>query len=258
MNDLKNKRIVLTGASSGIGKELMIRLLEDSSLVFAVVKTGEKIAFHHDNLHVYECDVSNVNQLDEMFKNAVEKLGEIDIFIANAGFAYYEKLEGANWEHIEQIYKTNVFSVIYLAQKMKELMGNKPYQFVTTASAMGYISLPGYTLYSSTKAAIKSFSEGYRMELEKNQIFQVVYPISTRTNFFNKTGGSPVPFPSQSVETVAKAIIKGIKTKKKRIYPSKLFLTILLLDRLFPIISKLYVHAEKIKLDSWLREEGAR
>ena len=240
---LAEKRVVVTGASSGIGWELLHILLDEGCMVVAAALDIEKIDLEHKNLHLKNCDVSKNEEIDELFAYALNLMGGIDIFIANAGFAYYERLETPDWEHITTIFDTNVISVFYSAVKMKQLNGNEPFNFVCTASSMGLLSLPGYALYSSTKAAIHSFSEAYRFELAKNQVHQVVYPIATKTNFFHNTG-SPTPWPTQSASYVATCIVRGIECDKKRIFPSKTFL---ITKKLFPFILKWYQKWENKK-----------
>jgi short-subunit dehydrogenase len=194
--------------------------------------------------------------VDGLFTYALQTLGNIDIFVANAGFAYYEKLEEADWEHILSIFNLNFNSVVYSAQKMKQLMGKKPYHFVTTSSGMAILPLPGYALYSSTKAALKGFAEAYRFELYENQYFQVVYPIATRTSFFMNAGNSPMPWPSQEASVVAKAVLNGIQKNRNSIYPSKLFYTLSLLNKIVPVIFKLYSYMEFKRFQRWLSQRS--
>lgn len=252
----ENKNIVVTGASSGIGLELVKSFLAKGCRVVAA-----SITLNHDFLgtegyYPYQVDLSTQEGVDNLFTYALQTLGSINIFVANAGFAYYEKLENADWEHILSIFNLNFSSVVYSAQKMKQLVGNKPYNFVTTSSGMAILPLPGYALYSSTKAALKGFAEAYRWELDKNQHFQVVYPIATRTSFFKNAGNSPVPWPSQAANVVAKSILKGIRKNRKSIYPSKLFYFLTLLNRIFPVILKVYANVEYRKLQNWLTKEN--
>src|SRR5699024_8998349 len=152
-----------------------------------------------------------------------KKLGTIDLYLSNAGFGYYEDIYPADYEHIEEIFRLNSIAMFYGAVKMKEISRNRPYNFVGTSSALGFFSLPGYDLYCSTKAAIKGFAEAYRYELEKEQYFQVLYPIATQTKFFIKAGTNSPPKPIQSTKHVAKTAIEGIRKNKKNIYPSKGF-----------------------------------
>lgn len=253
---LENKNVVVTGSSSGIGQELVKSFLAQGCKVVAASRKINESLLNLEGLYQVQCDLSTKEGVDNLFTYALEKLGTIDVFVANAGFAYYEKLGEADWEHISSIFNINYKSVVYSAQKMKQINGSKPYNFVTTSSGMAILSLPGYALYSSTKGALKSFAEAYRYELDKGQYFQVVYPIATRTKFFQNAGGSPIPWPSQDVSVVAKSILKGIKKKRNSIYPSKLFYAFSILNRVFPFIFKIYAYIEYKKFQKWLANKN--
>lgn len=263
---LENKNIILTGCASGIGLELLKLLLKTNCRIIACDLNIERLDISKTNtnqpdsvpqknnavLFKYKCDVSSKTQLDSLFNFAKEKLGDIDIFIANAGFAYYEKIEGADWNHISKIFETNVMSFIYCAEKMKVLHGEKPYNFVVTGSSMGLLSMPGYSLYSATKAAVRGFADSYRLELSKGQHLQVVYPIATKTKFFSTAANNtPVPFPTQTPEAVAKKIVHGIKKNKNHIFSSTVFSIMNFLNRFLPFIFKIYVAVNNCKFKNW-------
>lgn len=243
---LRGARCIVTGASSGIGLEIVKELLEQEAIVLAVSKniSKEHIQLDHENLYLYQCDISSPQNIDDLFSHAINILGDINLFCANAGFAYWGKENAANWNRIEDIFKVNVFSVFYSIVKMKEIKNDKPFNFVVTASGMSYISLPGYALYGATKGALRSFAQSYIYELNKNQILSLVYPISTKTNFFKYANTEHVPFPSQSANTVARKVIKGIKRNKSHIYPSTLFRVSLILFSIFPFLKKKYLSSQ--------------
>jgi short-subunit dehydrogenase len=255
---IDGKNIILTGASSGIGLSLLHKLARFDCRIVAAARTIDRIDLACDNVTKYPCDVSVAANLDSLFEFSLRQLEAVDIFISNAGFAYYEEIEKPSWEHIEKIYETNVFASCYAAQKMKELNRDRPYRVVVTASAMSFLSVPGYSLYASTKAALHGFATGYRFELGRDQKLQVVYPIATETNFFHEAGlGTPVPWPSQSAERVADAIVKGITRDKNSIFPSKLFLTLKILNGYLPFIYPFIAWVDARRLHKWLREERA-
>ncbi len=221
--ELNKKNIILTGASSGIGKGLMKALLEHGANVYAVSRTIEDEPFHHEHLIKKNYDVSKLNVIDALFKDALNAMGKIDIFIANAGFAYYEKLEDIDADHLDKIYNLNTRSVIYSAVKFRKLNINRPFRFITTLSAVSYISMPGHALYSSTKAALRGFFDSFNLELDSNQMAQTIYPVATETEFFKVANQPRKPWPVQSVDKVVQSTIKGIKKDKLKIYPSTLF-----------------------------------
>jgi uncharacterized protein len=241
--DIGGKRIILTGAASGIGKAVLERLAAYDAQIIAVDLNAEKIettvkaiANPRAEITTYACDLGQQANVDALFDHAVQTIGGVDLFIANAGFAYYEKIETPDWKRIEDIYRVNVFSALYTLEKMRALNGDKPYGVVITASAMGKLGLPGWAIYGSTKAALDRFAEAYRYELGANVLFTLVYPIATRSNFFNVAGQkTPVPFPSQTPEWVAGAIVRGIERNQREIYPSIIFRTAWILNRILPM-----------------------
>ena len=251
--ELRDKTVVVTGASSGIGLDLIRELSHHGCRILAVARTIGKINIDLSGVIPFACDISTPENVDRLFEAAFKTLGGIDIFVANAGFAYYELIRQADWSRIEKIFRTNVFSSIYTAEKMKDLHGGQPYRMVITASGMSFLSIPGYSLYSSTKAALHGFACAYRYELKPGQQLQMVYPIATKTSFFEEAGsGIPVPWPRQDSATVARAIVDGIERDRNTIMPSKLFLMTHFLGRLLPLVNTIYQKIEARKLFRWL------
>jgi short-subunit dehydrogenase len=234
---MRGKRIIITGASSGIGYELLKQLRNDNK-IFAVSRNIEKIE-ESENVKAFSCDVSVAENVDRLFEEALVFLGRIDVFFANAGFAYYEKIEKTDWDHNLKIFETNVLSVLYSLQKLKEIKRGSEFTFIITASAMSYLAVPGYALYASTKFALKGFADAYRHELEKGQNLCLVYPVATLTEFFNTAHANEIPWPRQTADVVAKKIIKAVSRGKINIYPCFIFSIGLILNKIFPIF-KLY------------------
>lgn len=233
--NLKGKNVVLTGASSGIGLELLPLLHQKGAKVLAIGR--RPFTPDYDSITYLQEDISTQIGVENVFKKAEEVLGSIDIFIANAGFAYYESVQNADWIHSQKIFDTNFMSPIFAFQQMKKMKGTDPFQFVVTASAVSYMPLPGYALYSATKHAIRSFFEVAKLELPSNQIITLIHPISTKTEFFKKD--TPIPFLSQTAKTVAKSYMSGIEKNRLHIFPSAIFKVIRHLGFMYPIVMKM-------------------
>jgi short-subunit dehydrogenase len=240
---LEGKRVILTGASSGIGLELLSHLDRKGALTLAVGLGDFDTALA--SVTYFKQDISSNEGIDTIFAAATNVLGGVDIFIANAGFAYYEEATKADWQRAESIFHTNVLSTIYAFHQLKASKGNDPFQFVVTASAMSYVPLPGYALYSASKHAVQGFFEAARFELPNHQVVTLIHPIATKTAFFK--GDTPVPFPTQSSKIVARRYIRGIERNRAHIFPSLLFAFIRHFGLFHYIIKKIDAH----KFSAW-------
>mgnify|MGYP003623575246 CR=1 FL=1 len=253
--DIQGKNIIVTGASSGFGKALLDKLVSyTDTRIIAVARKTDEIPTHNGRIIPYSADLSKQQDVDKLFDFARGQFGLIDIFIANAGFAYYEKIKTADWQHIQNIFDVNVISPIYSLQKMIETQPTHKMSFVMVASAGGLVALPGFTLYSSTKFAVNGFAETYKYERDKNINYTVVYPVAARTNFFNHSAkDTPIPYPTQSISAVVKGIIRGIEKERRKIYPSKLFKFGYPFLRAFPPLLEVFMRKQKTNFDKWLR-----
>lgn len=254
---IAHKNIILTGAASGIGKALLSQLIDFEGVkIIAVDLNG--IENTSDKIIPFVCDLSQQSEVDRLFEFALVQFHTIDIFIANAGFAYYEVIEKPDWQRIEKIFQVNVFSPIYAFQKMKALNVGREYFVMMTSSAMAKLAIPGYALYGATKAALDRFEDAYRFENQDLGHLSLVYPIATKTNFFNRSVDASrknivIPFPAQTPEEVAKAMIKGILSNKTHIYPSTLFQIGRFFQQLFEIIVLPYQYFYTRKLKEWTK-----
>lgn len=255
--NLANKNIVLTGASSGIGKEILDQLCQYEGVkIIAVARNIGNIPNSRNNVFLFSADLSQKEGVDAVFEYAHKVFGQVDIFIANAGFAYIEELQDADWKHIEDIFSLNVTSIIYSLQKFNEQGDTNQRQFVATSSAVAFVPLHAYALYCSSKAALHQFMEAYRYEKDKNLILTTIYPVATRTAFFDHASGkksTPTPWPTQSVRSVVRKIIRGIEKDNKKIFPSFLFRVFFPIGRAFPFLLKIYSKMEMRKTRKWLQ-----
>jgi short-subunit dehydrogenase len=256
---INKTNIVITGAASGIGLAVLKELLKYDCKIIAADRSAEHLekvtVAHIDKVTSFVGDLSNPEQIDQLFDFAVKSMGSIDLFIANAGFAYYEQLNATDWQHLEQIFRVNTLSPIYSLLKMRQINKHSNWKTVMVSSAMAEWTVPGYTVYAATKAAINRFAEGYKFDHSGNHLM-VVYPIATRTRFFETAGKRiPTAFPVQSAELVARKIVSGILHDHRKVYPSLLFRGILIINRLLPFIKPVYQNIEFRKLRKWLNSK---
>jgi short-subunit dehydrogenase len=256
-------RLVLTGASSGIGQALLHQLSRLPVQVVAVGRDETRLRGAVDaagatqaRVLPFPCDLAQQEDVDRLFVYAVEQMGGIDIFVANAGFAYWEPVQEPDWGRIEAIFQTNVFSPLYSAQKMHTLFQGADYRVLITSSLLGRIGLEGYALYASTKAALDRFTEVYRLESKKQRRLVLVYPLAVRSRFFEAAGGGPVPWLSQSPESAARAILRGIEKDRETIYTSWILRPMLLIYHLLPFTGRWYQAIDaKVFRRHWATQE---
>ena len=204
---VSQKNIVVTGASSGIGKSIMEELLQqEGNRIIAAARHADALTGYGDNVIPFSCDLSTQEGVDALFARAEELFDKVDIFFCNAGAPYYERFDYEDWDRIQKIFDLNTVGHIYVYSKYLHHLNGRDGRLVYTISAMGEMALPGYALYASTKFAMKGFQQAIRVETPKNLKITCVYPVSTKTNFFEVGGaGHKVeqPFPVQSADAVA-------------------------------------------------------
>ena len=262
LGHIEGKNIVVTGASSGIGREVLDRLADPAkgNRVLATSRTIEKLKGYGSNVTLFNSDVSTQEGVDRLFEKAESMFDKIDIVIANAGAPYYEKFDYVDWDRIQKIFDLNTISPIYTYSRYLSHLNGREGHIVYTISAMGEMAIPGYALYTATKFAMKGFQEEIRLEAPKNLKITAVYPVSTATNFFN-VGGNGIdvgrPFPVQKAELVAERMISGIEKAKKHIYPCRIWKPSKLLMAAVPQVKSVYWGIEKNRLKRFIKKKAA-
>ena len=246
---IQHRNIVITGASSGIGKAILEMLAkpENDNRIVAASRSIGKLQGFGENVVLFPCDLSTQEGVDALFRKATEVFEKIDILICNAGAPYYERYDYEDWDRIERIFSLNTFSCMYSYSKYLNHLNGREGHLVYTISAMGEMALPGYALYAATKFAMKGFQQAIRIESPKNLSITCVYPVSTKTNFFEVGGaGHKVeqPFPVQTAEAVAKATIRGVERRRKQVYPCPIYLPSRFLMNVLPPVRSLYLRSQ--------------
>jgi short-subunit dehydrogenase len=252
--------ILVTGAGSGIGLELVRQLYPWTKKILAVDISEEKISVLRNEFPELEgfliADLSEKtgNQLliDWVKSNWVE----VNFCFANAGRAEYQEAEKQNWQEMDRIFQLNVFSPIQLGLALKSLFPNASFRHVITCSAIAYWAVPGYSIYGATKSALLQWARTIWSEKSGNWL-SLVFPIATSTGFFEAAGTDiPKAFPIQKAELVAKKILSGTLNKQVKIFPSPLFRGMLLLNNFLPVILPFYQKLEYLKFRNWLSKHS--
>ena len=254
---ISHKNIVVTGASSGIGRSIIDELVKsEGNRILAACRRADKVTGYGENVIPFSCDLSTQEGVDALFRKAEEIFEKIDIFFCNAGAPYYERFDYEDWQRIEAIFRINTVSHMYIYSKYLHHLDGREGRLVYTISAMGEMALPGYALYASTKFAMKGFQQAIRDEKPDNLEISCVYPVSTKTNFFNVGGDGrkvEIPFPAQTPDKVAKAVVEGVGKLKEHIYPCKVYLPSKYLMNIVPPVKTFYIKSQKNKLRRFVK-----
>ena len=261
--DFKNKVVVITGASSGIGKDSAIEFAKKGANIVLISRTQEKLEKVANELKkfnvavlVCKCDVSEKDQVKEMSKIVLEKFDSVDILVNNAGFAIYGSVSSLSIDEIESQMKTNYFGMIYCIKNfLPSMLDKKSGHIVNVASVGASFGLPGIASYCASKFAMLGFSEGLKHELYNTGVgITVVSPIMVRTNFFDHPSFEKMPKfspTSLSSQTVAKAILKAANSSRLEIIVPSVVRGAVWMKNTFPyLINPILGKAFKKQLDT--------
>ncbi|QAA22672.1 SDR family NAD(P)-dependent oxidoreductase [Sporolactobacillus terrae] len=191
---LTNKMVVITGASSGLGRELSILCAANGAHIIMLARSTAKLKTLKDKIEqsggraVYESlDITDAKQVHLTFQAIMEKFKRIDLLINCAGVGYFQPLTEMNTEEIDQMIAVNVRGLIYCTHEAAQAMeAQKCGSIVMIASQAGIITTPKSVVYGATKHAVIGFANGVRMELEEAGVHvTVVNPGPIRTPFMN-------------------------------------------------------------------------
>ncbi len=250
---LNESCVIVTGASSGIGKALVEHLLIQGAIVVGIDRDEPLIRSDHFTSII--ADLSRQEEVRSSYAQAKAILGRVDLYIANAGQARYGYDTQMTETDTEILWNLNVMAVVEASRLMREDHGNQPYHVLAISSAIAKLPLPGYAFYASTKAAVSAYIRGLRFELPSNQRLHLVYPVATLTGFFNVSGQTHRSWFAQTPQHVAESIVKGLQANRLDIYPSFLFHSLI---TLFPFALRLYQHREWLVLKQFSAQRSTR
>lgn len=185
------KVILITGASTGIGKETALLFQSKNWRVAATMRTPEKAEDLQRiaDLECFRLDVTDVESIREAIAAVLEKFGRIDAVVNNAGYGLVGPFESASDEQIRRQFETNVFGLMNVTREiLPYFREQKRGTVINVASVGGRITFPLYSLYHSTKWAVEGFSESLRYELEEFNIkVKIVEPGPIKTDFYDRS-----------------------------------------------------------------------
>ncbi|MBY0370900.1 SDR family NAD(P)-dependent oxidoreductase [bacterium] len=232
MGKSTGKRVLITGASSGIGAALALEYAQQGAVLFLTARRlerlqalAEKIRALGGRAECAEMDVCDTASVQAATEKAAAAMGGIDILIANAGFGVVGKIETLPLDDYRRQFETNIFGVIRSVQAAYPWLKKSRGSIAVIGSVNGWVALPGNSPYSMSKHAIRAFTDALWLEAHADGIRVThISPgfISTEIRQIDNQGkrhtGHKDPIPAWLMATpqhTAKVIRKAVEAGKR-------------------------------------------
>jgi len=235
--NVKGKYIVVTGGGNGVGRELVLQLLNKGAWVFAadinkeaLIETAN-ISGDNKNLYTYVVDISNKDEVFAFAEKIIERHGKVDGIINNAGIIQpFINLNDLEMDRIVRVMNINFYGTLYMVKAfLPHLLLRDEAHIVNVSSMGGFLPVPGQSIYGASKAAVKLMSEGLSSELEGTSVkVSVVIPGGIATDIkknsdiaYKVSGDSKKSKMVLTPEKAAELTIKAMEKGKLRTYIGK-------------------------------------
>lgn len=213
---LKGKKVLITGGSRGIGRCMIAELIKNGVKDIAVIardkKNLERLSedFEEANFLLVNGNVGDIGVLREMSSKIEDRWGRLDVLINNAGIVSAGALEDIPDEEIYDQVAINFMAILFLTKYCLPLLkSSRQAAVLNVSSGLGLLGMPFYTVYGSTKASIRQFSDSLRRELQPFNIsVTCVYPTATDTEMMQKFEGREMDSPEYVAEKSIQALMK--------------------------------------------------
>jgi short-subunit dehydrogenase len=234
--NVKDKVVIVTGASSGIGLATAKLLSENGAKVVLAARSKDKLDVLSKTLQnslVIQTDMTDAAQIKAMVVKTVEHFGRIDILVNNAGRGYDAAIVDTDIKRFQELFTLDVIGPLTAMQAVIPYMQKQGGgSIINISSGTALMALPGMSAYSSLKRALVGISLTAREELKKDKInVGVVYPYITLTDFEKNTFKAQVQEqeeewnpedsglkPADTAEYVAGKILEAIESEEAEIY----------------------------------------
>jgi len=201
MVNLSEKVVVITGASSGIGKAAAIEVARRGAAVVLAARRADKLAEIRDSILGFndrcicvKTDVTDERQVAALFDQAEERFGRVDILINNAGRGLKSEVADIGAEEWRSVVETNLTSVFLCTREAVRRMRAKNTRghIITVCSVAGLFGAPAYSAYCASKHGVAGFCRAVRWELRKYGIrVSTIFPARVDTEFFDTYAQRP-------------------------------------------------------------------
>jgi len=236
--DIKDKVVIVTGASSGIGAATAREFGRQGAKIVLSARRVDRLEALAEEINamntgaetfVVQADLSKLEDIQSLIQQTANHFGRIDILVNNAGFGRLDWLEKLDpIKDIQAQFDVNVLGVIQTTrQALPVMMKQRSGHIINMCSMAGLVAAPTYTVYSATKHAVHGFSEALRREVKPWGIdVSMIYPGGVKTEFQShagikrKTGATTPKALSLSAEDVGRAVVElAHRPRAMRIIP---------------------------------------
>lgn len=171
---LEGKIALVTGGSSGIGLATAQQFVKEGAYVYITGRRQSELdkavkAIGENQAKAVRADSSNLADLDRLFAQIKQEKGRLDVVFANAGGGSFSPLGSITEEHYDQIFNTNVKGVLFTVQKALPLIPDGG-SIILNASVVSQKGMEAFSVYSATKAAVRSFARSWTTDLKSRKI----------------------------------------------------------------------------------------
>jgi len=231
--EIKGSRVIVTGASSGIGRAVTMELARGGANLVATArredrlrKLADEVAALDGRIEIVIGDITDPPTRQRTIEAAQSHYGGLDILINNAGIGAMGLFEDADPQRLRKLFEVNVFALVEMTRLALPLLkkGVRP-MVVNVSSILGHCGAPHNSEYCASKFAVQGFSDSIRAEFVRHGIdVLVVSPGTTETEFFDrvieKTAEPNWPeHNAVSAEEVARAMVKAMRKGRHEIIP---------------------------------------
>ena len=190
---MKDKCVLVTGSSSGIGYEITLKLLSLGAKVIGIARNHDRSKLENKNYTTYKCDVSAHQKLEILLKQILKKHPQINCFISNAGFGDFGPLENFSTLQIKNFIATNLTSHIVMTKLLlPHFKRIKIGDIIFIGSEAGLLGAKNGSLYCTAKFGLRGFSEALSKDVaNKNIRVSIINPGMIRTDFFENLNFEP-------------------------------------------------------------------
>ncbi|HWZ52692.1 MAG TPA: glucose 1-dehydrogenase [Granulicella sp.] len=190
---LEGKIALVTGGSTGIGLATAQRFVAEGAYVYITGRRQPEldaaVKTIGSNVTAVQADASKLDDLDRLYAQIEREKGRVDVVFANAGGGEFAALGAITEEHFDRTFDTNVKGLLFTVQKALPLMPDGG-SVILNASIVSIKGMPAFSVYSATKAAVRSFARSWTNDLKARQIrVNVVSPGPIETPAIDKIAG---------------------------------------------------------------------